>query len=106
MNSQDFIGYVGHPDFHDGVVLRVSVQGQIVEVVVDGFSGRQHVVRFEGVEAVEMNQPEGMVLYALSEMRASSAVRKFVFSNNDEDHPGYLSILATNFTVRSDQSSI
>jgi hypothetical protein len=49
-----------------------------------------------------MNQPEGMLLYSLSEMRASPPLRKFVFANNEEDHPGYLSILATDFSVRSD----
>ncbi len=50
---------------------------------------------------MEMNQPEGMLLYSLSEMRASPPLRKFEFTNNEEDHPGYLSILATAFSVRS-----
>jgi hypothetical protein len=102
MKSPDFVGYVGLPDFHDGVVLRVSLEGKTVEVVVQGYSGREHVVLFEGVQAVEMNQPEGMLLYSLSEMWASPPLRKFVFANNEEDHPGYLSILATDFSVRSD----
>ena len=102
MESTDFVGYVGLPDFHDGVVLRVSVQGKTAEVVVEGYSGREHVVVFEGVHAVKMNQPEGMLLYSLSEMRAAPPLREFVFTNNEEDHPGYLSILATDFSVRSD----
>jgi hypothetical protein len=55
---------------------------------VEGYSGREHVVLFEEVQAVEMNQPEGMVLYSPSEMRASPPLRKFVFSNNEEDQPG------------------
>jgi len=91
MKSPDFVGHVGLPDFHDGVVLRVSLEGKTAEVVVQGYSGRGHVVLFEGVQAVEMYQPEGMLLYSLSEMRASPPLRKFVFANNEEHHPGYLS---------------
>jgi hypothetical protein len=102
MKSTDFVGYVGLPDFHAGVVLRVSLEGRTAEVVVEGYSGREHVALFEGVQAVEMNQPEGMLLYSVSEMQASPPLRKFVFANNEEDHPGYLSILATDFSVRSD----
>jgi len=73
MKNADFVGYVGLPDFHDGVVLRVSLEGKTAEVVVEGYSGREHVVLFEGVQAVEMNRPEGMLLYSLSEMRAAPA---------------------------------
>jgi len=102
MTSPEFVAYVGIPDLHDGIVLRVAAEGKTAEVVVDGFSGHQHVVRFEGVEAVEMNKPEGMLLYSISEMRTAPPLRKFVFTNNDEDHPGSLSILATDFSIRSD----
>ena len=44
---------------------------------------------------------QGMLLYSLSEMRAAPPLREFVFTNNEKDHPGYLSILATDFCVRS-----
>jgi hypothetical protein len=84
----EFARYVGSPDFHDGLVLRVSVEGNTAEVVVEGYSGREYVVLFEGVDEVELNEPEGMLLYSLSEMRASPPLRKFVFANNDEDHAG------------------
>lgn len=102
MESPEFVGYVGIPDLHDGIVLRVSIEGKAAEVVVEGFSGRHHVLRFEGVGTVEMNQPEGMLLYSLSEMRNAPPLRKFEFTNNGEDHPGSLSILATDFSIRSD----
>ena len=52
-NDVGFIGYVGSPDFHHGVVLRVSIEGKKAEVVVQGPSGRKHVVLFEGVDEVE-----------------------------------------------------
>ena len=92
---------MGGPDFHDGVVLRVSVEGKGAEVVVEGYSGREHVVLFEGVNEVEMNAPEGMVLYSLSEMRATPPFRRFVFTNSDENHPGFLSVVAKDFYIRS-----
>lgn len=87
MKSPEFVGCVGISDLHDGIVLPVSVEVKTAEVVVDRFCGRQHVIRFEGVEVVEMNQPEGMLLYSLSEMRTVSPFRKFVLTNNDEDRP-------------------
>jgi len=99
--NSDFIGYVGIPDFHDGIVLRVSVEGKTAEVVIKGFSGNEHRIVFEGVEKVEMNAPEGMTLYALNEMKGLPPLRKFVFTNSDEDHPGSLTILASNFSVCS-----
>ena len=40
---------------------------------MEGYSGREHVVLFEEVQAVEMNQPEGMLLYSPSEMRLATS---------------------------------
>ena len=101
MTDPDFVEYVGIPDLHDGIVLRVSFGGKTAEVVVEGYSGREHVIRFQGVDAVEMNAPEGMLLYSLSEMRSSPPLRRFIFANKEEDHPGFLTILATEFSIYS-----
>lgn len=90
MKSPEFVGYVGISALPDAIALRVSVEVKAAEVVAEGSGGRQHVIRFEGVEVVEMKQPEGMLLYSLSEMRTVSPFRKFVFTNNDEDHPSSL----------------
>jgi len=59
------------------------------------------MIMFQGVDAVEMNAPEGMLLYALSEMRGSPLLRRFVFANNEEDHPGFVTILARDFSIHS-----
>jgi hypothetical protein len=101
VTDPDFVEYVGIPDLHDGIVLRVSFGGKTAEVVVEGYSGREHVIRFQGVDAVEMNAPEGMLLYSLSEMRSSPPLRRFIFANKEEDHPGFLTILATEFSIYS-----
>jgi hypothetical protein len=100
-DKAEFVGYVGDSDFHDGILLRVSIQGKMAEVVVKGYSGREHVVMFDGVDEIEMHEPEGMLLYSLSEMRAKPPLRKFVFANNEDDHPGYLSLMAEGFSIRS-----
>lgn len=101
MRSEEFIGYVGVPDIHDGTILRVFVDGSTAEVVLEGYSRGEHAILFEGVAEVEMNEPEGMLLYSLSEMRASSPLRKFVFTNNEEDSQKSLSVLATGFRIQS-----
>jgi hypothetical protein len=101
MSGTEFISYVGDPDFHDGFVLSVTRNGQIVEVVVKGYSGNEYTVRFEGVEEIEMHEPEGMELYALSEMRAMPPLRRFVFAKTDDYSPNSLSLMALDFRVQS-----
>ena len=101
MSSEEFVAYVGVPDIHDGTILRVSVDGKTAEVILEGYSSREHAVVFEGVQELEMNEPEGMLLYSLSEMRATPPFRKFVFTNNEEDSRKFLSILATGFRILS-----
>jgi hypothetical protein len=99
VSDSKFIAYVGIPDIHDGTVLRVSVDCTTAEVVLEGYSGCVHTVLFNGVDEVEMNEPEGMLLYSLSEMSATPPLRSFVFTNNDEDDGKSLRILATDFRI-------
>lgn len=99
--ESEFVAYVGIADIHDGTVMRVSVEGKTAEVVIEGYSGREHAILFDGVERVEMNEPEGMLLYALTEMRAEPPLRKFEFANNDEGDEKSLIVLALDFRIRS-----
>jgi hypothetical protein len=101
MSDTDFIAYVGIADIHDGSVLHVSAEGSTAEVVIEGYSGCQHTILFEGVEEVEMNEPEGMLLYSLSEMRAKPPLRRFEFTNNNEDDQKSLTVVALAFRIRS-----
>jgi hypothetical protein len=70
MTSDEFIAYVGDPDFHDGAVVRVIRGQDLARVMVRGASGQEFVVEFRGVKAVRSNKPEDMRICALSEMRA------------------------------------
>jgi hypothetical protein len=101
MSESEFIAYVGIPDMHDGTILRVSLENGKAEVVLEGYSRRMHTVLFDGVDKVVMNEPEGMLLYALVEMSATPSLRSFIFANNDEDDQKSLSILAKDFRIRS-----
>jgi creatinine amidohydrolase/Fe(II)-dependent formamide hydrolase-like protein len=94
MSEDEFVAYVGIADIHDGTVIRVSVEGKIAEVLIVGYSGSEHAIFFEGVDQLEMKEPEGMFLYSLSEMRAEPPLRKFVFVNSEENNEKSLSIVA------------
>src|SRR5262245_40796819 len=97
MVDSSFIGYVGEPDFHDGSILTVERKDSCARVRVQGASGKVFIVEFRGVRAVKANQPEGMVLYALSELRGDPPLRRFVFANWDDDGKSYLEVEAENF---------
>ncbi|WP_162601732.1 hypothetical protein [Occallatibacter savannae] len=101
MGEADFVAYVGIPDIHDGTILRVSIKGSTAEVVIEGYSGCEHSIVFQGIRKVEMKEPEGMLLYSLSEMQAEAPFREFVFTSNNEDDDKYLSVTAVDFRIRS-----
>src|SRR4051794_25394093 len=102
MSEAAFVGYVGDADFHDGSVWAVEHQGTTARVWVRGASGNVFVVEFGGVRAVRANQPEGMVLYALSELRGEPPLRRFAFANWDDDSPAHLEVDAETVAVREE----
>ena len=99
MGDTAFIGYVGEPDFHDGSVIAVERRGDSVRVRVRGASGKVFVAEFSGVHAVRSSKPEGIILYALSEMQGQPPCRRFVFANSDEQDEAGLEIDAERFRV-------
>jgi hypothetical protein len=99
MASEEFVGYVGHHDFHDGHILSLDHQGDVAHVRVRGASGQDYDVLFRRVQVVRAEQPEGMILYALSEMKARPPMRRFVFSNWDEEGKSFLEVEAESFSV-------
>jgi hypothetical protein len=102
MTDASFVGYVGDADFHDGTVLAVEQQYGMARVRVRGASGKVLVVEFRGVRAVRANQPEGMMLYALSELRGELPLRRFAFANWDDDSPACLEVDAESIAVREE----
>jgi hypothetical protein len=96
MSSASFIGFIGDADFHDGSIEAIEEQGAIVRVRIRGASGRIHLVEFDRTQAVRANQPEGMMLYAVSEFAHEPPLRTFVFANWEENSAAYLEVDAEN----------
>jgi hypothetical protein len=95
-----FVGYVGDADFHDGVVLSLELHDRQACVRIrGGYSDKEYQVVFDGVRKVLSHQPEGMMLYAMSEFRTTEG-RLFVFANWDEENPSRLEIEADHMTLR------
>lgn len=110
--SERFIAYVGVADFHDGFVERIVAAGDTLCVTIKGDSGRHYDVLFTQVASVLSERPEGMMLYAMSEVTCTLPLRKFIFLNwygpEDTDDPEdsafnewtrKLEVVAENFSV-------
>jgi hypothetical protein len=102
MSESSFIGYVGEADFHDGSILAVEQQDGTVRVRVRGASGKVFVVDFSEVRAVRSQHPEGMLLYALSEMSCQPPIRRFVFAKWDADSKAHLEVDAASFSIHEE----
>ena len=100
MSSDEFVGYVGHPDFHDGTVMYVGSTSDGVVVDIDGASGQKFIVEFCGVTDMRSNHAEVMMLYGLVEMRTPRGTKRFVFANWDEESNAYLEVEAEGISVR------
>lgn len=99
--ENEFVAYVGDPDIHDGSIESVEHKRDRVRVIVRGASGRRLAIDFEGVAEVRSKNPEGMVLYSLSEMRTPAPLRRFVFVNwyDKEREKANLVVLAKDFKL-------
>src|SRR5262245_60488157 len=105
MAGSSFVGYVGDPDFHDGSVVATEHDGGIFRVRVRGASGTVFRVDFGGVRAVRANHPEGMVIYALTELSGEPPVRCFSFANWDDEGSAYLQVDAETIAVREEATA-
>jgi hypothetical protein len=99
MTNPSFIGYIGEADFHDGTILDVRQTTNSVHVHIRGGGGKIFVVEFKGVHSVQQNNPVGMMLYALSEVRGEYPLRKFMFANWEDDGDAKLEIEALEVAV-------
>ena len=95
----DFLRYVGDPDIHDGVIIKVDHHENEASVLIKGFSGKMLTVAFFGLKSIKSNKPEGMILYSLSEMRCDKQHRHFVFTNTEDEDDAYLEIVAEEIKV-------
>jgi len=101
--EEKFIANIGNPDFHDGVIRKVSQEGDQLLVEIEGYSGTLFLVRFVGIESVVSHKPENLMIYALMEMEAPPPLRRFVFANwhqaDEQGGDSALEITAQSFSV-------
>lgn len=99
ITDNDFLGYVGIPDIHDATVIAVHLIADKLTVSLQSVEQRLFQIEFHGVESVTSTQPEGMMLYSISEIRAQAPMRRFVFANWDEQDDALLEVCARGFTI-------
>ena len=89
-----FVQYLNNDDVHDGVVRKVSETPGRLSVSVETPDGRLVAFEFTGVRHVKQNRPEGMLLYSLTELRETAPLRKFIFTNWNEEDDAFLEVTA------------
>jgi hypothetical protein len=99
MSESDFIRYVGNEDIHDGTIKRVTHVNDTVQVVVRGKSTGAWEVVFHQVQSIDQHRAEGMLLYAIAEMRANDPFRRYSFASWDEDDDARLDVVARSWNI-------
>jgi hypothetical protein len=96
----EFVAYRGDADLHDGTVLSVHRDGDETRVIVRGGSGREFEVVLSGVASTTQHEAVGMKLYAVAELRADPPLRRFVFTNWDDEGDASLEVIALDIDCR------
>lgn len=99
LNARKLLGYVGGPELHDAVVVRVDDCGENVRVVLETENGDKFVVSFSGVKSTSSFSAEGMTLYGLAEVKGGAGLRRFIFVNWDEEDKANLEVMATGYSI-------
>ena len=95
------VAYRDDAELHDGTVLSVYRGADEAQVVVRGGSGGQFEIRFAGVASLTQHRAEGMMLYAVAEMKTDPPLRRFVFANWDDEDDASLEVVAREIDCRA-----
>lgn len=95
----EFIAFVGDPDIHDSTIVSIQTDAEDVRVTLERADGQPLLLLFRGVTSLKAHRAEGMMVYALSELRAEPPSRRFVFPNWDEDDDAFLELIAQDFSI-------
>ena len=94
------IGYIGDYRVHDSKIKEIESDENILQVSLKSEEDEIVVVKFLGAKSISSNRPEGMILYAICEMKEQSPFRKFVFVNTDEEDDAFLEIIAQDCIIQ------
>jgi len=101
LTEETFRGHVGPAKIHDATVLRVERTREAVTVRLRSCAGDPFALVFPGAFEVRALRPEGMLLYALAELRTDRP-RLYAFQNADDEAEEFLEVRATGFHERKD----
>jgi hypothetical protein len=91
---------------HDATVERLEHEGSMLRVRMRGEEGEVISAEFRGVTQVLATAAEGMLLYAVAEMRSDGPQRRFVFANwydpGEEGIERQLEVMADDVHFRSE----
>jgi hypothetical protein len=79
--SDELLRYVGPAGLHDATIERLERNGAVLRVRIRSDDGQLISAEFRGVTQILATAAEGMLLYALAEMRNDGPQRRFVFAN-------------------------
>lgn len=101
MPMNEWIAYTGDPDLQDGRILSVNWRRDTFEVEVEGGSHAQVITLvFHHVTDVGTEQPVGMQIAGISEVRSPEGARGFIFLNWDDGDGRALEVWGTAFSVK------
>jgi hypothetical protein len=95
-----FSTYVGPKEIHDATLLRSVQEDGKVTIYLQSVDGHAFALEFLDVASIHALSPEGMVLYALAEVKTRLPLRRFVFVNWDEEDEAALEIVAIDLRVK------
>jgi hypothetical protein len=98
-DDNQFINYIDVPGIHDAIITGVRQTENKVTVTLQSYGLESFGIEFHGVQSVASVRSVGMMVYSLSEMRAPTPVRRFVFTYWDEKDDAILEVQAQDFTV-------
>ena len=94
-----FSAYVGPREIHDATLLRSVQEDSDVTVYLQSLDGQSFALEFLDVASIHAVSPEGMMLYALAEVKTRLPLRRLVFVNWDEEDEAALEIVAADPSV-------
>lgn len=98
MDNNSFARYIGDYKIHDSRIEKIINNGSEVTVLLKSEEETINI-RFLGVHKVIEKSAEGMILYAICEMKGNEQYRKFVFANTDEEDDASLEVFAHEYHI-------
>jgi hypothetical protein len=100
--KSDFIRYVGPPTIHDSTFLLFQkAESDSFDVHLKSADGDIIILRFIDVSDITYSKPEGMFVYALSEVTCDLGLHRYIFVNSEEDSESFFEITCKEIQIQT-----